>query len=196
MIRVLALVYLALSSFSSSSGAESAVLQAISSRLTVYENMSGQFKQEKKLNFLRRPLVSSGSFSLSAEQGLSWLVKEPLRSEMTVRNSQVLLDGKVVQDRGVGQLMAMIMRAFMDGDLRGVAARFTASGELSEDHWQLLLKPKSAVLRSVLSHIELRGDVFLQDISIYEQGETITLIEFSGVVDGGVDLQRPDAAST
>ncbi len=194
MLRRLLVAYLALGYCSLVFSGESNALQEISNRLVSYSSLSGKFRQSKQLNFMDRPLVSSGSFTLGTTEGLSWLVQKPLRSEMRVKNSRVFLDGKKVHDRGVGQLMAMIMEAFMTADARGIQKDFSASASLLGAQWSVLLKPKSVILRSVLSHIELRGDEFLEEISIFELNETFTRIQFSEVVGAMVDGQ--DAPST
>jgi len=194
MLRWLLVAYLTLGHCSLAFSGESNALQEISKRLVTYSSLSGKFRQSKQLNFMDRPLVSSGSFTLGTTEGLSWLVQKPLHSEMRVINSGVFLDGKKVQDKGVGQLMAMIMEAFMTADARGVQQDFSASASLLEAQWSLLLKPKSMMLRSVLSHIELRGDKFLEEISIFELNENSTRIQFSEVVGAKVDGR--DAPST
>jgi hypothetical protein len=192
----LLLVCLVLVCGSTAYGADSDAVQLVSSRLSIHDSLSGRFRQSKQLSFMEGSIVSSGSFALSTAHGLSWLVEEPLRSEMTVRQSQVMLDGKKIQDRGVGHLRAMIMQAFMDGDLLAVQDDFSVSGELLDQQWRLRLEPKSIKLRAVLSHVELRGNEFLEEISIVELNETRTLIEFSEVVGRGSKSPVQDAAST
>ena len=166
-------------------------LQAISSKLTYHDRLQGRFTQTKELSFLSTPFISAGSFTLSTAQGLDWLVETPLQSRMIVKESVITLDGKPVKDRGVGQFMATIMQAFMTGDLQGVRKDFTVAGELSDDgSWRLTLRPKTLVLRTVLSHIDLAGDTFLQRIAIVELDETRTIIEFNKVV--GTPLESQD----
>ena len=195
VFRFVLIVCLALGCSSPGFGDEASVLQKISQQLTVHSSLSGQFKQDKVLGFLDTPLISSGSFNLSVATGLNWLVEKPLRSEMTVHNSQVFLDGKSVPDKGVGQFMAIIMQAFMTGDVQGVQRDFKVTGELLDNQWRLLLKPKSLMLRSAVSHIELRGSDFLEHISIFEISENRTHIEFSGVKGSASQLQDRDPAS-
>lgn len=196
MIRALLIVCFGLTYSSSGFGGNPNILQEVSDRLTAHDHLNGKFRQSKHLNFMDGPLVSSGSFTLGATEGLSWLVQKPLRSKMTVRNSRVMLDGKKVDDRGIGQFMAMIMEAFMTADVRGMEKKFTAEGDLLGSQWTVRLKPTSVMLRSVLSHIELRGNEFLEEITIFELDETFTRIEFSEVTGTDTVLQGRDAAST
>lgn len=169
----------------SGANAETADLQAISSRLTSHDDLHGRFIQTKDLSFLTTPIISAGRFSLSTAFGLDWLVETPLRSRMTVRDSTVMLDGEPVKDRGVGQFMAKIMQAFMTGDLQAVGEDFTVVAALSDDDsWRMTLSPRSLVVRSVISRIDLQGREFLDQISIVELDETRTLIEFDEVVGG------------
>ncbi len=126
---------------------------------------------------MARPIVSAGSFSLGSDQGLRWIVEDPLHSEMTVHNSTVKLDGNTGEDRGIGQFMAQVMQAFMDGDLSALARDFEASGEITPGHWQLQLVPESILLRTVVSHLELRGNEVLQTLSIVENDSANSLLD-------------------
>lgn len=160
---------------------ENPLLQKLAERLEFHQSVEGDFRQEKYLYFMQRPMVSTGTFSMSRRNGLRWQVIEPVASLMTVQGHAVMLDGSPVKDQGVGQLMAMIMLGFMDGDLLGLDRSFSVSGDISADHWQLSLIPDTLLLRSVLQRIELRGDRYLRQIEVIEESMTRTRINFSDV---------------
>lgn len=168
-------------SASSAFAADDNLWEEVAQRLEVHKYLQGEFVQNKQLSFMASPIVSAGQFTLEEKEGLRWLVTRPLRSEMRVRGDAVYLDGQPVADSGVGAFMASIMQGFMAGELLGMSNDFSASGQLAEDHWQLHLVPKSLLLRTVVEHIVLRGDVFLQSIRIVETSKTETLIEFTQV---------------
>ncbi|MBT4520703.1 MAG: outer membrane lipoprotein carrier protein LolA, partial [Halieaceae bacterium] len=135
--------------------ADTGLLLSVSGRLTTGQQLQGRFDQQKSLPFLALPLNSSGDFSLDSDRGLYWRVLKPVKSEMTVDASGVQLDGHYVRDHGAGDLIASLMRAFMTGDLSGVQRTFAVSGEHGDEEWRLILKPRGAVLRSVLKKIEV-----------------------------------------
>lgn len=169
---------------------EAGLWEKVAGRLEVHEYLQGDFVQKKQLGFMASPIVSSGHFTMSEAQGLSWMVTKPLRSEMKVHGEMVYLDGQPVADTAIGTFMARIMHGFMAGDLLGMREDFSASGTVGAKSWQLQLVPDSFLLRTVVEHIVLRGDAFLQSIRIVEASETETLIEFSQV--SGAELPGPE----
>lgn len=168
------------------------IIDSIAQRLSVQKKLSGNFEQTKQLSFLALPLVSSGWFRLDSTTGLKWVVEQPLRSQMSVRGSTVMLDGERVRDGGVAQFMASIMQSFMGGDFSSIEQDFSVSGELVKgQQWHLELVPRSTMLRRVVNRIELNGGEFLESIVIHEKSDTDTSIVFTGVK--GSDEER-DAA--
>ena len=168
--------------------ADTALLTSIAARLTTAEELHYHFEQEKALPFLTQPLRSSGEISISRENGLSWCVKEPVVSEMTVDASGVRLDGRPVKDNGTGELIASLMRAFMTGELAGLEQTFTLTGELHDNRWQLVMKPLSPFMKAALTRIEVDGTSTLQQVIIVEKNGTISTIRLLPInpTDGGV----------
>lgn len=170
-----------------------ALLESVADRLTMNSQLAGEFVQAKQLEFMDSPLASRGEFSLAVDQGLTWRVTEPIASTMTVRGSRVTLDGREMNDRGIGQLLGMIMQGFMAGDLSALEKNFDVSGVASAEEWHLVLVPRSKILRSALARLELTGERFLRRIDIIENNETQTRIEFSGVQAGELPGTDGDA---
>ena len=117
MTRFLALLLLLGSCNIANSSAEPAnqLVAKVVERLVMGESLSGEFLQEKHLVFLQKPFVSSGEFCADHSAGLRWHVREPLASLMVVDGTKVLLDGELVEDHGIGQLMRLIMIGVMEG---------------------------------------------------------------------------------
>ena len=156
--------------------ADNALLTSIGARLTTAEELHCRFEQEKNLPFLTRPLRSSGEISISREHGLRWRVNKPVVSEMTVDISGVQLDGRPVKDNGSGKLIASLMQAFMTGELAALEQNFALTGQLSDERWQLVLRPRSSFLKAALTRVEVDGASTLQQVVIVEQNGTISTI--------------------
>jgi len=159
------------------------LLNQLSDRLLLRESLSGQFRQYKHLPFLEQPFESSGHFALDDAGGLRWQVEQPMPSLMLVRDDSVTLDGKPVKDRGTGQLITLIMRGFMVGELDGLLRYFSVSGDLDRTPWVLELKPTGR-LSAVIRGVTLQGDTYLQRIEILEPESAQTVIEFCDVHPG------------
>jgi hypothetical protein len=158
--------------------ADPQLLALVADQLVTGQALQGRFKQEKSLPFLTRPLLSSGDFSLSDDSGLRWRVSEPVVSVMTVTKDGVKLNDQAVKDRGVGELMDQLMRAFMSGNLSTLKRTFIASGELDNESWHLSLTPRSVFMKSALTSIDVRGADFLQQLIIVESSGSTTGIHF------------------
>ena len=173
--------------------ADRELLASVSDRLVTGHDLQGRFEQEKSIPFLTQPLLSSGDFNLSNDSGLRWRVSSPVVSEMTVDTSGVTLDGRAVKDRGAGELIAELMLAFMTGDLSGPERMFTITGESYSESWHLTLIPRSALLKSALERIDVRGGSFLQQVVIVESSASVTRIRLFEVIPDSVSVPWPDA---
>ncbi|MDR2945539.1 MAG: outer membrane lipoprotein carrier protein LolA, partial [Candidatus Adiutrix sp.] len=63
-------------------------LLALKAELSGIVSLSGEFVQEKKLNFLAEPLVSKGKFHFSRPDYLEWEYVEPAPSGLTVQGGR------------------------------------------------------------------------------------------------------------
>lgn len=185
IIRVFSVIMLLMITSMVAMAEEPDLLAELASRLVFHDGVKGDFRQEKHLYFMNSPFVSTGHFSMHRVDGLEWHVFDPVESVMTVREGQVLLDGKTVKDRGVGKLMAHIMRGFMNGELSRLGKAFRIEGETRADHWDLILSPISSPLNQILSHILLTGENRLHSIEVVEENGTRTTIIFSNVRETG-----------
>jgi len=129
------------------------LLDSVAGRLAISDRITGSFEQARDVSFLSRPLTATGTFTIVANGELSWLVEAPVRSLMEVKGGTVLLDGRVVDDPGTGEFMAMILTAFMQRDLAPVADQFEVTGENGEPFWQLGLIPRNFLWRRVITDV-------------------------------------------
>lgn len=157
------------------------LLQRLAERLSEVQELSGEFQQEKHVSFLQNPFVSSGSFSISRINGLSWHVTDPLDSLMRVQGETVTLDGKTVNDFGVAQLITRLMFAFMEGDLSGLLQTFEVDGAVEDGSWQVTLIPNSSRLKAAFDRIDMRGDEHLREVIVFEAEGNRTMVRFTDV---------------
>ncbi len=157
------------------------LLDSVAGRLAISDRITGGFEQARDVSFLSRPLTATGTFTIAANGELSWLVETPVRSLMEVKGGTVSLDGRVVDDPGTGEFMAMILTAFMQRDLAPVADQFEVTGESGEPFWQLGLIPRNFFWRRVITDVELDGDAYLRTVTINEPDGSATRITFSDV---------------
>ncbi|MCB1691036.1 MAG: outer membrane lipoprotein carrier protein LolA [Halioglobus sp.] len=168
------------------------MLAFISRELVVSSNLRGDFSQRKYLSFVDKPFVSSGQFRLDRESGLFWHVIEPLESTMLVKEGRIFLDGKPVEDQGVGKLITIVMLGFMEGNLSGLTEVFSVSTEGVADGWSVSLTPRSSRLRAAIALIRIQGKHHLSSIEIVDAEQNRTLMQFSNVRSGSEEVVPRD----
>lgn len=148
--------------------------------LTPTDELQGQFEQDKYLTILPRPLHSSGQFHYQRQQGLEWIIEQPIASKVMISEHGIsqTQGGEVVwqSDANSAQTatVANLLAAIFAGDLATLQATFAITGtQVSETNgWDLQLTPKSDVLMSFFSRIDMTGTMtgttHLQGLTLHE----------------------------
>lgn len=154
------------------------ILDQIKGRLTATDIVQGQFRQEKQLKFLSKPLVSEGDFTYSQGRGVIWNTVKPLVSQLLVSDSRLLTSqGQQTIPPSFGR----VFPAMLGGDLAVLRADFAISGTAHTDHWQLQLVPNDPLLAKVIAGITLDGDRELRTVEIRETGGNLSRISFEAI---------------
>ena len=147
--------------------------------------VQGQFQQTRYLHNLPQALHSSGVFALVQKQGLYWELQSPfaLRLRLDARGiAQQDAQGQwqISPQSGQSRQIALFM-ALLGGDTEELSRDFELQLSGTAQDWQLMLKPKSAVLQQIFQHIQLQGDQFLRQVEILETQGDRSLIRFSDI---------------
>lgn len=149
---------------------------------------SASFTETKTMAVLKTPLVTSGTLRYVAPDYLSKTVLSPTRQDFVLHNGAVTLtvDGKV-QRFNLAQAPALAglvdgVRATLAGDLPSLERFYIVSLSGDAETWQLLLHPRDAGLRHLVSWLSIRGS-----------GRKLTEISTGGV---GGDLTRMSVHET
>lgn len=163
-----------------SSLAQAFDLQQLSQQLAKPDVIHGQFIQEKHLRALPNPLLSKGTFVLSKQHGLLWLLKTPLQQDYRITangiarrdaNGWQLLPGK-----SAGAEQNRLFLAVLQGDSSGLQRDFELSLKGSAQDWQLTLVPRSLLLKQVFNQINITGGDLVHSIELLEtQGDSTLL---------------------
>ncbi len=152
------------------------VLNEISARLDTAEITEGNFRQEKRLKVLKKPLISAGTFTYHRSKGAIWKTLTPVPSLLLVNEAHLLThQGEQVMPVAFGRVFS----AMLGGDLSRLTEGFDiAAGVNQKNSWQLQLKPKDEMLKKIITGIELTGDNRLRLLEISEANGNFTRIEF------------------
>ncbi len=158
--------------------AEVAVLTGIAARLAKTPIIQGDFHQQKQLKVLRKPLISTGSFTYEQSKGVIWKTLTPVASLLLVNESR-LLTGQ--GEQAVPAAFGKVFKAMLGGDLAALADGFAITGTDQKTSWQLELTPKDQMLKKIISTMLLSGDTELRSLEIRETGGNITRISFDNI---------------
>jgi len=154
------------------------VLAKITAHLVKTEITQGDFQQEKHLKILRKPLVSTGTFTYHQSKGVIWKTLTPVASLLMVNDTRLLSgQGELAVPAAFGKVFA----AMLGGDLKQLSEGFSITGSDKKTGWQLELKPKDELLQKMISFIVLSGDNELRSLEIQEAGGNSTRIKFTQI---------------
>ncbi|MFA5016037.1 MAG: outer membrane lipoprotein carrier protein LolA [Methylobacter sp.] len=155
-----------------------AVLTEIAARLAKTPITQGDFHQQKQLKVLRKPLISTGTFTYDQNKGVIWKTLTPVISLLLVNESK-LLTGQ--GEQAVPAAFGKVFKAMLGGDLAALTDGFSVTGTDQKTSWQLELTPKDEMLKKIISTMVLSGDTELRDLEIRETGGNITRISFDHI---------------
>ena len=152
-------------------------------QLQAPKTVQGRFTQQKYLRTLTKPVTTSGRFALRPGHGLFWHLQNPFELRLRVRR-----DGISRQDasgawksNGSQSTQAAQVKLFMavlGGDTAELQRHFTLKLSGSAGNWQLLLLPKTVVMKQVFENITISGDKLVRRIELKEKQGDRTVMQF------------------
>ena len=150
---------------------------------TTPENLEGRFSQEKYLGALDATLVSTGVFSYQRDKSIRWQTLEPIRNELVMTPTTITSksdDGELLRlDQGSNPTAAALGKIFfsvLTAEWEVLSDYFELSGEIDGQQWHAILVPTEQTVKQVFSRIELKGEIILREIILYEKGGDRTTI--------------------
>ncbi|ALM83395.1 outer membrane lipoprotein carrier protein LolA [Bordetella sp. N] len=142
----------------------------------------GQFVQQKFLRSLPQPLTSTGAFVLSAQNGLLWELRVPLFQDLLITPEGMFRRGDggkwqaLPQQIGAGRETRLFL-AVLAGDTKGLQDNFDMQVSGSAGAWQLVMTPKSALLKQIFQDIRINGGKLVDRIELRETQGDRTVME-------------------
>jgi hypothetical protein len=157
-------------------------LKDLQSQLRAAPVVRGQFVQQKFLRSLPQPLTSTGVFTLAANQGLLWELRAPLHQDLLLTPAGMFRrdDGgkwqPLPQPAGAGRETRLFLTV-LAGDTQGLQDNFDIALSGSAAEWQLVMTPKSALLKQIFTDIQISGGKLVQRIELRETQGDRTVME-------------------
>ena len=142
----------------------------------------GQFVQQKYLRSLPQPLTSTGLFTLSSQDGLLWELRAPLHQDLLLTPTAIFRrdDGgkwqALPQAAGAGRETRMFLTV-LSGDTQSLQDNFDIALSGSAADWQLVMTPKSPLLKQIFTDIRISGGKLVQRIELRETQGDKTVME-------------------
>lgn len=141
----------------------------------------GHFVQQKFLRSLPQPLTSRGDFTLANGRGLLWLLRSPIAQDLRISADGIARRGAdgawqaLPQHTGAGRENRLFL-SVLAGDTTGLRENFDLTLTGSADAWQLMLLPRSVLLRQIFENIQINGGKLVDRIELREvQGDRSVL---------------------
>lgn len=165
----------------------------IATQLQNNPQIHGDFVQLRHLRGMSEPLTSSGTFAITAEQGLWWSPQEPIAALLKVSPRGVVQwqNGRwqdVPQQQGNAQIRLFL--SLLAGDWAALQDSFALSADGDPNAWTLTLTPENATLKQVMQQIVVRGDKIIREIDISETQGDRSELRFENVERGLPDDPR------
>ena len=155
----------------------------ISAQIVRGDMLCSDFEQEKHLQALARPLLSSGKLIFVAGQGVLWQVLTPYPARLLVRSDELVRwdDDGNAHKSGYGKspmfrALSSVFLAMFRGRFEDLRDTFELSATQAEGTWHLTLAPKDETLAAAVSEVRIAGGRHVEEISILEPRGDRTLI--------------------
>ena len=156
-------------------------LADLQTQLNATPVVRGHFVQQKFLRSLPQPLTSRGDFTLAAGKGLLWLLRTPIAQDLRIdargisRRDEAGKWQALPQHSGAGRENRLFL-SVLAGDTAGLRENFDLALTGDADAWQLLLTPRSVLLRQIFDNIQINGGKLVDRIELREtQGDRSVL---------------------
>ena len=146
------------------------------------------FKQEKSLKVLTRPIVSKGRLVFVSGKGVLWQVREPYATQFLVKSDALIKWGDDGQPQrlSLGQApvfrsLSQVFLAVFSGSTGSLKETFEILSRFNEGRWQLSLVPRDSDFAKIIARIGVTGQNYVEQIDIEEGRGDKTLIRFGNV---------------
>ncbi len=162
-------------------------LNGLQEQLRATPIVRGQFVQQKFLRSLPQPLTSRGDFTLAAGKGLLWLLRTPIAQDLRIdangisRRDESGAWKPLPQHTGAGRENQLFL-SVLAGDTRGLQENFDLALSGEADAWQLMLTPRSALLRQIFENIQINGGALVDRIELRETQGDRSVLQMNGAV--------------
>lgn len=160
--------------------AEPDLAQSIANQINQYAVIQAKVVQVRNMQTLKRPLVSQGQLVYSKQDGVFWLLDEPLRVRYWFGDQRVVEIGasgerRVQEAKSNPRLaqMGQIMKSMLSAQTDALRSMFEIRAKGTVDKWTLELTPRGEPLSQYMKSVQVSGGRFIEGMLLEEKsGDT------------------------
>jgi len=160
-------------------------LQIVSSRLRAITVLRADFRQEKRIAALRRPLLSEGRFLFATDRGVWWHGTEPFPNTFLITPERIVQKAEGsepividAEEHPVVDGFSRVFLALFQGDTSALEKRFDLFFTGTADDWTIGLVPKGKIMRRLIDRVILRGETHITEVAFHEKTGDVTRLFF------------------
>ena len=145
----------------------------------------GDFRQIKLILRLKREMVSSGVFVISADDGVLWNTQKPYYSTMAMTKSSIVqtsANGKKTvinsSNNATFEQFAKVLSSLFNGNAETLTENFEIEFIGSTDSWNINLVPKNSSVKKIIEQIDMAGHSSMELMTIHEPNGDYIRYEF------------------
>lgn len=158
------------------------ILQALAEKPLV----RAEFRQEKTLPALKKPLHSEGQLVFAGKEGVLLFIHKPVQAQLVITPGVLLqktarTQARLRLDQSPYGAVAGIFSQLMSGDAEKLQKTFRVEAlERKGNAWALSLRPRDSRLQKLFSSLRICGDNYLRELHIRDTSGGETLMHLSG----------------
>jgi outer membrane lipoprotein-sorting protein len=161
---------------------------AVTKRLAQHKVVRAEYTQSKTIKALKKPLVSSGAFLYTLDNGVVWTTIEPAPSVLVVTEQGIRQQqgGKWKSIRGssaAGRFSEMLLAVF-SGDTEALAKGFNLFFSQTDQGWSIGLRPKDRRMAKVVDYLLIAGQDLVDTFTMVQKNGDSTVSTFASLKTG------------
>ena len=176
-------------------------LEQIQATISKPDILCGNFRQQKKLEGIKAPLVSEGRFCVHAEKGILWRHLKPFEQTLRVTGTEIVMmqGGRITnrldaREEPMVRMINNVLLALVSGDIAPIESLFDVDARIRDGSWNVSLRAKNAQLAKAISEVFFDGREHVQNILIRRENGDETRIVLRDIKTGA-DAPDPDEAA-
>ena len=154
---------------------EDSLIEQLQKKYQDISHYQANFTQTKKVSYISKPLITTGSLEFALGEGLIWQIIKPLWTKTLINDRGVYKTTKYQKNQKVNdiqiKIVAEIMTELLTANLNKIESHFEISAVTKaqdQSNWTIQLLPKKALMKKAIKQIDLIGESRLNDTGLLE----------------------------